>query len=292
MKSIADFKNHYNQLVNDWFNNTFNTNPFMVASKVGWIDKNCVQLMPEPYYGKIDNNSVTVLNLHPAYRKSELSVLDSASMSKRIINTYDNYADSFPPLQSNHFYLRSHQWWQNLLSKPQFSIIQECNPFAIETCPWHSKGWGYHENKTLLKDNLLDKEIFDYVIMPYIVGIIYSKFKIGIAFSNLAVNILKKLLHINSKQIKEWNNCNCQQLWPSVNSTQDKVKFYYLKLPISQIITKESEIFSDNTLKKKITKIKYIKILGMSTPMGKQPDPAFWENNGVIDQIIKHIRIH
>lgn len=68
----------------------------MVASKESWANLPCIGCMPEPYYGKIDSNSVAILNLHPAFHGNDLSNLNRTIMAPLVGGNYAKYAKAFP----------------------------------------------------------------------------------------------------------------------------------------------------------------------------------------------------
>lgn len=287
MKSIADFKNHYNQLVNDWFNNTFSTNPFMAASKESWANLPCIGCMPEPYYGKIDCNSVAILNLHPAFHGNDLSNLNRTIMAPIVGGNYAKYAEAFPPLIS-YRYPMSTQWWQNLENHIKgVHNFQKTNkkPFAIEVCPWHAKQFGPPQKEIILSNATIYNEVYNYVIRPYLVGIVCSDFKIGIVLSNIAGDIIKTMLNIKRAK-RLWNYKNSHYIsWVTINNNFEKVTFAYIKVPVKHI----SQIFLESNIKMKQS-YGYIKILCIGTPNGQLPKNDYWISNGVIDMIIKYIQ--
>lgn len=233
MKSIADFKTHYNDLVNAWLNPNFSpqtsTNPFMAITTESWAEKPCIESMPEPYYGKIDNNSIAILNLHPSNNRRDSNYLGRNVMLSKINKNYAKYAEQFPPLTSQ-IHHKANTWWNNLYNhlkqiKFQATFNDRLQPFGIEICPWHSKGWGYSQRKLLIKTNKLDQEVYDWVIIPFIYSILRSNCQIGIALSNFSGEIIQKICHVNSA--KEWNINNLAATWPNVSKKQDEVMFQY-----------------------------------------------------------------
>lgn len=108
-------------------------------------------LMPEPYWGDIDCNSVVFLNMNPAGAEEE-SPSDTCHLNnRRNISTVcglmaDNYsavAKKFPIFDGEFpFEYKGIDWWRNRVKWIEhFGIESSRRPFAIELCAWHSKKW-------------------------------------------------------------------------------------------------------------------------------------------------------
>ena len=297
MKFIADYRDYCNNLVDEWLNQNFSAkksnDPFLSSYSYPHIkgkNRLCLPIftesMPEPYYGKIYDNSVTILNLHPSNNENDAGYLSRPVMNliiNHILGQYSNYAEAFPPLMKNHLYITAKKWWQRIdFSLKKLSNFPEVEqqPFVVEICPWHSDSWGYHEKKLLLKYNYLDTIIYKRSITPFVIGIIHSKLKVGIALSNLALEIIQKLLP--TKTIRVWSKDESHGIsWPNVSKTYDSVKITYLKVQIDNDWSNGFDI--------KTKQLKYIKILGISTLMGEIPKDEFWKKNGYIDQVLKYV---
>ena len=109
-------------------------------------------LMPEPYWGDIDNNSVVFVNFNPAgteiENESDPSHLcrkdDQTSVAGYFSKNYSEQAKSFPLLNEMPIKYDGASWWNKRVEwKDSFGIENDpgCQPFAIELCAWHSKRW-------------------------------------------------------------------------------------------------------------------------------------------------------
>ena len=109
------------------------------------------QLMPEPYWGDIDNNSVVFVNLNPAGAEVEktndtchINLKDDPStVCGYVSGNYSGVAKSFYPLEKDSIYTDAAKWWKSREKWiDQFELdTYGLKPFAIEVCPWHSNKW-------------------------------------------------------------------------------------------------------------------------------------------------------
>ncbi|MDE6693009.1 MAG: hypothetical protein K2K05_06440, partial [Muribaculaceae bacterium] len=120
------------------------------------------ELMPEPYWGDIDNNSIVFINFNPAGAEI-VSHIDDSHISQRdnsdkvcgwLSPEYSKVAISFPLLADKSEHYRCYkgaEWWQKRVQwMKQFGIEDnEVKPFAIELCAWHSPKWkgGKYQSK-------------------------------------------------------------------------------------------------------------------------------------------------
>ena len=119
-------------------------------------------LMPEPYWGNIDNNSVVFINFNPAGAETATPDDDSHISQKEnpekvcgwLSPEYSKVAVSFPLLANDpedYKHYKGAEWWQKRVKwMNQFGIEDnDVKPFAIELCAWHSKKWtgGKYQSK-------------------------------------------------------------------------------------------------------------------------------------------------
>lgn len=120
------------------------------------------RLMPEPYWGDIDNNSVVFLNFNPAGAESE-NIADTSHHANRdngstvcglMSRNYSEIAREFPLLDDapDCFpveYAGAGWWKKRVRWADSFAADSDRKPFAMELCAWHSKKWsrGKYGNK-------------------------------------------------------------------------------------------------------------------------------------------------
>ena len=104
-------------------------------------------LMPEPYWGNIDNNSVVFINFNPAGAETATPDDDSHISQKEnpekvcgwLSPEYSKVAVSFPLLANDpedYKHYKGAEWWQKRVKwMNQFGIeANDVKPFAIELC--------------------------------------------------------------------------------------------------------------------------------------------------------------
>ena len=119
------------------------------------------ELMPEPYWGDIDNNSVVFINFNPAgaeyVNADDSSHIIHKDNPKEVCGwlspEYSKVAKTFPLLdKKTPVVYEGADWWKERVKwLSQFGIEEpDLRPFAIELCPWHSKKWigGKYRSKT------------------------------------------------------------------------------------------------------------------------------------------------
>lgn len=127
------------------------------------------RLMPEPYWGDIDNNSVVLLNFNPAGSGSEnitdtchlVNKNDPSTVCGLMSSHYSDIARSFPLLDEFPIEYAGSRWWKKRVRwVSRFVSDTHRNPFAMELCAWHSKKWSRGKYGTKFK--ALESYIRDY----------------------------------------------------------------------------------------------------------------------------------
>lgn len=147
---MNDIEEYWNKIIESWLKDGV-----IPESESFWFEeqkhlKLHKTLMPEPYWGDIDHNSVVFVNLNPAC--AEIVTEDDTSHiaqkdNKQSVCGYfgENYSErakSFPLLGQMQFEYDGAEWWKKRVKwLNHFGLESDRQPFAIELCGWHSKGW-------------------------------------------------------------------------------------------------------------------------------------------------------
>lgn len=302
----TNFIKHYDNLVAGWLNGKYSNDPFLKTQKPGQglLTPDYIATMPEPYYGNINDNLVTIVNLNPGYNdspgnKPDCEVLSVCNMLKLFRGgDYHGYAQNFPVLQQNPYHARCAKWWLDRIGKlvrlsgmslPKGLVYGQTScissdwlPFALDLCPWHSRRWKEIglSIQDMLDDVGLQRLINQWFINPLVHGISHSKFGIGLAIGCPNIEMLKS---VGFQAEMEWSGSNTHGLkWPRSNSGKNTVRrFVYLKL------SKSPE--DDEERWKNITG-ECVKVLGMTANQMKLPRDEFYGPDSVLSQIINYIK--
>lgn len=109
-------------------------------------------LIPEPYWGDIDCNSVVFVNLNPGAQEEEevenechrCKCNDESTPCGYLSTNYSEKVRLFPLLEENPIinYSAAEKWWKKRVTwLDHFGLESDRRPFAMELCAWHSKKW-------------------------------------------------------------------------------------------------------------------------------------------------------
>lgn len=144
------FIDYWDSVIRDWAETGEIT-----ASESFWFDEQRhlmlnSRLMPEPYWGDIDDNSVVLVNFNPAGSVSEditdtchlVNKHDRSTVCGLMSSKYSDIACGFPLLDEFPIQYAGASWWQKRVRwVRRFVPDSHRNPFAMELCAWHSKKW-------------------------------------------------------------------------------------------------------------------------------------------------------
>ena len=201
MKSSEEFIFYWDSLISSWAESgTLPETENVWREHFG--NKLKAEIIPEPYWGNPNKNSVVILNYNPA-TDSTVKIDDLGhyknkgyqSISKIMSPKYSSYASKFPILDKNPdcpfacaagrtWWLKRNEWFKRL--------IPESNnkPFALELCAWHSPKWNY------IGGGKVGEKVLEYIsahIIPvYKEAIKNSDLKIGLSIGKEIGDILIK----------------------------------------------------------------------------------------------------
>lgn len=249
-----DFYDYWDKVILNWRDNEQSpihpTQAFWFRQGQRHIDLLDNQL-PEPYWGRIDDNSVTFINFNPGGEHDQCKWENRKRIDTISGYLSKNYSEKAIPfgLLNDCFYLRKGKngkdyegtiWWRNRIKwLDQFGISSEDRqpmPFAIELCAWHSKKW----KRANYDDEDLIKYISEYFGPWLKLALEHSKYHlvlcVGREFVEKVLPLVwgEELKNITSeifdKSIMDMEN-NCMKLYDD----NDR-RFWFFEVPQGHIV--------------------------------------------------------
>lgn len=154
--NMSDYISYWNEVIAEW-----TVCGEIPASESFWFTEQqhlglYRNLMPEPYWGDIDCNSVVILNMNPAGADVESpsdpchreNCNNPDTVCELMSGNYSEVACSFPILKDKDELPEAlkqyggRYWWRKRVEwLNHFEINSSRQPFAIELCAWHSPKW-------------------------------------------------------------------------------------------------------------------------------------------------------
>jgi len=148
---LQNWMNNWNSLIKDWNSSPddFYSKDIFLKIYTGKGNKELVKdALLEPYIGNPYKNSCVILNLNPGSvmeKQQDINTGEFITKGKAVEN-YQEFSKPFPYLSEfkdngGGSWWNSRNAWLKRLIKNTKGIDTTENPFALEICYWHSKGW-------------------------------------------------------------------------------------------------------------------------------------------------------